>query len=108
MAFSLRGILGALTKLVRFPGINEQGSAEATPPSPAERLWNDMIRAGGCTKCSAKPKGLNEGPSGGMSTNVFCCHCGQGYNITPVASWAELIHVDKKYIDEKEPIHAIR
>lgn len=76
---------------------------DTTPLSPAETLWNDMIKAGGCVKCTTKPKGFMEGPSGGMCTNVFCEHCGQGYNLTPVAQWAELIHVDKRYIAKEEP-----
>jgi hypothetical protein len=29
---------------------------------------------------------------------VFCADCGQGYNITPMAGWAERIHRDEKYI----------
>jgi hypothetical protein len=39
-----------------------------------------------------------EGPKGGMSVNVFCGRCGQGYNITPVVEIAEIIHVDKRYV----------
>lgn len=99
MALTLRGILGKAMALVRFPGVNDLGHEESTAPNAAELLWNQMVKAGGCVDCQTTPKGLNEGPSGGMSTNVFCCHCGQGYNITPVASWAERIHKDMKYVD---------
>jgi hypothetical protein len=104
MAFTLHGILGKALRLVHFPGINDQGFDEATPPSPSELLWNQMIEAGGCVDCRTMPKGLNEGPSGGMCTNVFCCHCGQGYNITPIAGWAERIHKDMKYANVPKQI----
>lgn len=75
----------------------------ATLLSPGEKLWNEMLRAKGCVKCTKEPKGFFEGPSGGMCTNIFCSRCGQGYNITPVIQIAELIHVDEKYIAREEP-----
>lgn len=94
----LREIIGQYWERVRFPGINDMGKREAFPPKDEERLWNQMIDAGGCVDCNAKPKFLAEGPSGGVSTNVFCAHCGQGYNLTPIAHWAERIHRDESYI----------
>jgi hypothetical protein len=65
-----------------------------------ERLWNQLLRAKGCVKCDTLPKYFAEGPSGGMCTNVFCTHCGQGYNLTPIAHWAELIHRDERYVQK--------
>jgi hypothetical protein len=85
---------------VRFPGVNDQGKTEAGPPMDEERLWNQMLKAGGCVDCKTKPKSFIEGPSGGMSTNVFCPHCGQGYNLTPIAQWAQRIHKDERYIQK--------
>lgn len=66
--------------------------------SPREQLWKDMIQVG-CVECRRKPIKFFEGPTGGMCVNIFCGHCGQGYNITPVAGWAEKIHKDEKYIE---------
>lgn len=93
----LRELIGRFWSSNVAPRLNDLGLKGAEPLSPAEKLWNDLLRAGGCVKCTKLPKGFYEGPSGGMCTNVFCAHCGQGYNLTPVAQWAELIHVDKKY-----------
>jgi hypothetical protein len=101
----LREIIGQYWEKVRPPGLNDLGHAEATPLSPDERLWNAMIDAGGCVECAAKPKFLVEGPSGGMSQNVFCAHCGQGYNLIPVGHWAQKIHVDKGYCDARPTAH---
>lgn len=94
----LREIVGQYWERVVFPGVNDLGKPEALPPSDAERLWNEMLDAGGCVDCATKPKYLAEGPSGGLSQNVFCAHCGQGYNLTPLAHWAERIHRDETYI----------
>lgn len=79
------------------PGTDEN------PLRDSERLWNQLVSAKGCVKCDKKPKGFIEGPSGGVCTNVFCSQCGQGYNLTPVAQIAELIHKDEKYIVREEP-----
>jgi hypothetical protein len=76
-------------------------SSEESQLSENEVLWNALVDNDGCLVCTKTPKGFVEGPSGGMSTNVFCSHCGQGYNITPVAHWAELIHVDKRYTEKE-------
>lgn len=81
---------------------SRNGGEDREPLSEGETLWNAMIDAGGCLVCNAQPKGFVEGPSGGISTNVFCSHCGQGYNITPLVHTAELIHVDKRYTIKTE------
>jgi len=54
-----------------------------------------------CPNCE---KGhLYEGPSGGMSTNIRCRICGQGYNITPILGLenTENIGIDESWIDEQ-------
>jgi hypothetical protein len=82
------------------PKLNDMGLLGAEPLSDRERLWNQLLRAKGCVKCDTLPKYFAEGPSGGMCTNVFCTHCGQGYNLTPIAHWAELIHRDERYVQK--------
>lgn len=68
--------------------------------SEEEMLWQQLVANGGCVDCTAKPKLLCEGPAGGMCVNVFCGHCGQGYNLTPVAHFAQRIHKDLRYLKE--------
>jgi hypothetical protein len=97
MLRKLREIVGRYWETVKPPYLNSIGTKEATPLSDGERLWNDLLRAGGCVKCDLKPKGFYEGPSGGACTNVFCAQCGQGYNLTPMVHHAELIHKDESY-----------
>lgn len=36
-----------------------------------------------CPDCKDHPVQLYEGPSGGLSSNMFCRNCGHGYNVTP-------------------------
>lgn len=50
-----------------------------------------------CPDCGSK-KGFYEGPSGGMSTNIFCSACGQGYNFTNIFGEG---HAERIYIKEK-------
>lgn len=69
----------------------KQSSAEAE----SERLYNHLWSR--CEDCGGKANWF-EGPSGGLSTNIFCGHCGQGYNVTPIAQRAEKIHKDTHYI----------
>lgn len=52
-----------------------------------------------CPNCEGGP--LYEGPSGGMSTNIRCRLCGQGYNITPAMGLIQNIGVDESWIDEQ-------
>jgi hypothetical protein len=59
------------------------------------------VADGGCVACGHHPIRLYEGPRGGMSINVFCGDCGQGYNIAPELRWAELIHKDERYITKE-------
>jgi hypothetical protein len=61
-------------------------------------LWDKIVAAGGCVECKTYPKKFYEGPSGGICTNIFCAHCGQGYNVAPTVQWAERIHKDVRYM----------
>lgn len=76
-----------------------QKAARATPVikslMPEQTLWQKMCS--GCPDCGQSPIALLEGPSGGMSTNVFCSNCGHGYNITPQLQMAEDIGVNLRY-----------
>lgn len=102
----LRQIVGRYWEQVRPPYLNSIGHREADPLSDGEKLWNRLVSAGGCVECSTKPKGFIEGPSGGLCTNVFCSHCGQGYNLTPLVHTAEKIHRDPRYIVIEGVSHA--
>lgn len=101
----LRELIGRYWRKTAAPGLAYIGFKEAPPLSDGERLWNQLIDAGGCIKCTKLPKGFFEGPSGGICTNVFCSQCGQGYNLTPMIHIAELIHKDERYIEKKEVTH---
>lgn len=70
-----------------------------------QSLWEQMLKA--CPDCGTSPMKLYEGPSGGISTNVFCGACGHGYNITPMLARAEDIGVNLRYCDDG-PIKAAR
>jgi hypothetical protein len=99
----LRDIIGDYWSMNKAPGINDIGKKYAPPLRDEERLWNKLIEAGGCCDCHAKPKMFVEGPSGGMCQNVFCAQCGQGYNLTPLAHYAERIHKDLNYVARPSP-----
>lgn len=64
----------------------------ATPVTETERgkLWL-KIATNYCPDCGHQ--GFIEGPSGGLSTNIFCANkeCGHGFNVTPVIGIAERI-----------------
>ena len=72
--------------------------AENNNRAPNELLYEAMMEK--CPDCG-NPAEYYEGPSGGMNVNIFCGHCGQGYNIAPAINWAEKIHRDEKYIVKK-------
>lgn len=55
-----------------------------------------------CPACLDHPVKLYEGPSGGMSTNVFCSNCGQGYNLTPMINSADRIGINMDYCDNEQ------
>ena len=93
----LKQIIGQYWTKNRAPALNDIGKKYAPPLSDDERLWNKLIEAGGCEACAVLPKRFMEGPSGGINVNVFCAHCGQGYNLAPAAQWAQKIHVDRRY-----------
>jgi hypothetical protein len=64
--------------------------------SPQGKLYIKMRKK--CPACGFRPPTYLKGPSGGLSINVFCGSCGQGYNITPMIEIAEEIHKDTRYI----------
>lgn len=66
------------------------------PTWNAAKLYDEMQKQ--CPSCHRRPPIWMEGPQGGLCINAFCGHCGQGYNITPIA---EIIHKEEKYIVEK-------
>jgi hypothetical protein len=66
-----------------------------------QELWDKIVAAGGCVECKTYPKAFHEGPSGGICTNIFCAHCGQGYNVAPTVHWAERIHKDVRYMSRR-------
>jgi transcription elongation factor Elf1 len=72
-----------------------RGAVETT--EPREESLYDELRTH-CPECKSESHVWYEGPSGGMSTNIFCGKCGQGYNVAPVMGWAEKIHRDERYI----------
>lgn len=51
-----------------------------TDDPATERLWLIRARRSCCPGCDAAH--LAAGPLGGMSRNVYCAHCMQGWNIT--------------------------
>jgi len=63
----------------------------------AEGKLYQKIAGGHCPECGST-KGFLEGPSGGLSTNIFCANeaCGAGFNITPVVGIAEKIRNRQK------------
>lgn len=63
------------------------------------KLFRDIMERG-CLECGTRDDYV-EGPSGGLSTNIFCARCGAGYNITPLVGIAERIGSNPRYIDPK-------
>ena len=59
--------------------VNVFGSGER---SEGQKLF-DQIAKTGCVVCSMNPEfKIYEGPSGGMSQNVWCSYCGTRYNMS--------------------------
>lgn len=93
---------------------------ERTPPEPAvlPENWRelpdhekfDLIGEFGCLVCSENPDFIAyEGPSGGLSTNVWCYKCGTRWNMCVMggpqgqtAGIAELITEREKEEEFKE------
>lgn len=101
------GYLIALTALMLFlfvgiPWLTARQDGQrkkvAQALGPNERYAKDTdegklfatIAGSRCPDCGKKTD-FYEGPSGGMSTNIFCAQCGHGFNITPVIGIAERI-----------------
>lgn len=55
-----------------------------------------------CPDCHARPPQYMTGPSGGMSTNIFCANCGAGFNITPIIEIADRIGKNERYITREK------
>jgi hypothetical protein len=71
--------------------IPEPEKIKVLPQSPLD-LWGQLME-NGCIEChQSPPTFIEEGPIGGIFINIFCSHCGQGYNISPLADYAEKIH----------------
>jgi hypothetical protein len=64
------------------------------------KLYIEMAKH--CPDCKTKPPRYMAGPSGGLSTNVFCGDCGAGYNITPMVEVASPVGRNERYIVKKE------
>lgn len=69
--------------------------------TPDGKLYEDLME-NGCVECHRLPIKFFEGPSGGMSTNIFCGYCGQGYNVTPIIGIAQKIKKDDRYIEKEK------
>lgn len=52
-----------------------------------------------CAECNGKAFWM-QGPTGGMSINIFCGHCGQGYNVSPPLEHVEKISKNIRYIQK--------
>jgi hypothetical protein len=62
--------------------------------------WEENYLKANNWKCpNCKSGKLYEGPSGGMSTNIRCTICGQGYNVSPFG--VDNIGIDEKWINKK-------
>ena len=68
------------------------GKTSLVKDTPAGKLYEFMFKEepGQCPECLSK-EGFWEGPSGGVSTNIFCTKCGVGFNVTPIIRIAECI-----------------
>jgi hypothetical protein len=81
------------------------GGEQYVEDTPEGKLYEALQSQ--CPSCKARPPRYIEGPSGGMSTNIFCERCGQGYNITPMVGIAEMIHKDARYIIKEANVVSI-
>jgi hypothetical protein len=76
------------------PVVTEGFSGTPLSALPAGKLGASIMN-GVCPDCGSKA-GFYEGPSGGMSTNIFCANpkCRQGFNFTNMfgTGHAERIH----------------
>jgi hypothetical protein len=56
------------------------------------KLFNQIAKPE-CPDCGSR-RGFYEGPSGGLSTNIFCINreCRAGFNVTPAIGIADRIH----------------
>lgn len=59
----------------------------------------DMITEGSCPVCS-RPEALLGGPSGGMSQNVMCKHCGTRLNVA--IGFGSILSVDMTHGPQPE------
>lgn len=85
----------ALFRYIRdlFKGPASPEKSQGTPVTETDEGKLYAIIAGGkCPDCGST-KGFYEGPSGGISTNIFCANdaCGAGFNVTPMIGIADRI-----------------
>lgn len=69
------------------------------PPAPIPQSLSYRALMQRCAECNKKAFWF-QGPQGGMSLNIFCGHCGQGYNVSPPLEYVEKISKDAKYIQK--------
>lgn len=86
----LRKLFGGTAPAEKYPpgGGPDGDGSRYVENTDGGRLYIEMKKW--CPDCHHCPQ-YYQGPSGGISTNVFCGNCGQGYNITPMVETAERI-----------------
>ena len=68
-------------------------------PELSEPTLFDRLQKEGCVVCHKNPDFTTyEGPSGGMSRNVWCSYCGTRYNIAMFSN----IHGVAEIVNERE------
>lgn len=72
-------------------------------PELSEPTLFDRLQKEGCVVCHENPNFTTyEGPSGGMSQNVWCSYCGTRYNITMFPGPAGKSHGIAEIVNERE------
>lgn len=69
------------------------------PPAPIPQPLSYRALMKRCAECNGKAFWM-QGPQGGMSINIFCGHCGQGYNVSPPLEHVEKISKNIRYIQK--------
>jgi hypothetical protein len=92
-----------LTNLIKFlvksPKVLSQNGGPITEwEQDFFEKWGKKTGKWKCPNCESDF--LCEGPEGGMSQNIRCHTCGQGYNLTPMGIYT--IGVDKSWINEEK------
>ena len=65
---------------------------DTDPHDPlSDELYNNIIYGYHCPDCQHEPMRIEFGPMGGMSRNIKCVDCNQGYNIAFMMGLAQRI-----------------